>query len=151
MYIKFAKFDLLHNCTMQMMLQDSIMIMCPRWWRGGTKHQGWWWVMEQRHRIWQLRHLLASCAGWSQCSYCRNNCFHFRSHITLHTSPTSLYGPSRLKINKIIVNYWYDGVERGCGYQSRMFSVTFPEKVEPRQCSIKYKYYYSAPSSVVDN
>ena len=36
MYIKFAKFDLLHNCTMQMMLQDSIMIMCPRWWQGGA-------------------------------------------------------------------------------------------------------------------
>ena len=37
MYIKFAKFDLLHNCTMHMMmLQDSIMIMCPRWWQGGV-------------------------------------------------------------------------------------------------------------------
>ena len=147
MYIKFAKFDLLHNCTMQMMLQDSIMIMCPTSQVVARRDQALsrgWWVMEQRHRIWQLRHLLASCDGWSQCSYCRNNCFHFRSH-TLHTSTTSLYGPSRLKINKIIVNYWYDGVERdGCGYQSRMFSVTFPEKVEPRQCSIKYKYYYSA-------
>ena len=41
MYIKFAKFDLLHNCTMHMMmLQDSIMIMCPRWWQGGAQYQG---------------------------------------------------------------------------------------------------------------
>ena len=24
---------------MQMMLQDTIMIMCPRWWRGGAQDQ----------------------------------------------------------------------------------------------------------------